>query len=589
MAVFQFTAQTMTTLDLPQSDEDLRGSSVADSGDSPPVEGRRAGGRRRKKAEKLKELHSDVSEAKAVALVAALQRRRSTTESPAHVGKVQDLQARLVVKKREIQMLEAELQTRTREMSEKVALLKELSWAAAPSAGPRALLQEKQRRASELLKELDGTVVSLELQKQKNRRLREKNRSAMEALRAAESQSREKLESFQKLWAGLIAKDQEIQRLYTALEARTEELTEKMGLLEQRSRTPAPSPGLRGFLLEKKKQVSELQRELVGTNKVLERQRIWNVQLREANWSAMEALSAAQSLVQGKLAMVRQLQAQLLGKHQEIQVLQAELERRTQELRDTIQPGNEQSGGAGPSAGLQMSSLEKQVSELQDALAAMNSSLDLQRRKNNQLRQKNLRAMEALSASEPTVRGKPWNVRKAPSGVKDQNIQVPEEELVNQTVPPPEPRTVLVEKEKHVSDLQELAEAEGSVEPQEERRGTLGKLQELQALLVVKDQKIQMLQEELQMTTKRLRENIKRTKQKCPTHQDLLQSFRLWSLRRRMLCWVCRRSWPRHKTQWRTGGKERRSFGRNAGRPREAARATESVIPGENRMNPGNA
>lgn len=588
MTVFQFTAQNMQMMEFSQSEEDLRGFAVADSGNNFTMEGRKESGRKKKAdtAEKLKELHSDVSdlvqsEAEAVGLVAVLQHKGSAPESMAQgkASKVQELQAQLVVKDQEIQMLEAELQTRTQEMSEKLELVNQLSCTAVSSTEPQALLQEKKKQVSELLNELAGTINSLELQRKKNSQLQEKNCSTTEALSATESVIREKLSIFQKLHAQLIAKDQEIHKLQTALETRTEELTEKIELLNQQSCAAVPSADLQTFFLEKKKQVSELQNELAITNSFLERQRIRNSQLRETNWRAMEALSATHSMVQGKLGKVQELQAQLVVKNQEIQMLQVKLEKRTQELSETIQPGNKQSCRAVPSTELQTWSLEKQVSDLQKELATMNNSLDFKKRKNNQLREKNLSAMEALSARESVVQGKLRDVHKLQGQVvvKDQKIQVQQDELetrtqelVNQTVPSPEAQTLLLEK--HVSDLQkELAEPKGSVEPQRKKntelqeencvklealsateslvQGKPGKLHELQALLVVKDQTIQMLQDELETTTKKLRENTKLAKQNFLTHQYLHQSFRLWFLRRRIRCWICRTSFPRQKTR----------------------------------------
>lgn len=299
----------------------------------------------------------------------------------------------------------------------------------------------------------------------------------MKALAAKESLIQEKLSNFQKLGAQLIAKDQEIHELHSTLETRSDELTQKTELLNQQSCTAAPSADLQTFLLEKEKQVSELQKQVARTNNFLELQRIRNTQLRETNWSAMEALSATQSMVQGKLGTVQELQAQLVVKDQEIQTLQAELEKRTWELRETIQPGNKRLCRAVPSAELQTLSLEKQVADLQNKMAMMNNSLDLKRRKNNQLREKNLSTMEALSSTESTVQGKLRNVHRP--DVQDQKNQVHQDELgtrtrekselANQRGPSPEPQTLLLEKEKHLSGLQKLAETKASVELQRKK------------------------------------------------------------------------------------------------------------------------
>lgn len=558
MTHFQFTVEKMQTRKCSQFEEDLRSLAVTDGGNSSTMKERKESGRRKKKAdkaEKLKELHFDLpnliqSEAEAVRSVAVLRQKSPATEAtlPGKVGHVQDLQAQLAVKDQEIRMLEAELQTRAREMSEKLELVNQLAGTAVPLAEPWALLQEKEKQVSELLNELAGRLGALELRKKKNNQLQEENSSTVKALAAKESLIRDKLGHFQKLGARLIAKDQEIHELHFALETRTEELAQKTELLHQQSRTAVPLSDLRTFLQEKEKQVWELQKRLSRTNDFLEFQRNRNTRLREANWREMEALSATHSVIQGKLGKVQELQVRLAVKDQEIQLLQTELEKRILELRETIQPGNKGRSGAVPSAELQALSLEKQVADLQEELAMMDNSLDLKRRRNHQL----------------------W-------------------EKVSQRGPSPKPRAMLLKEEKRPSDLQKQpAETKASVELQRKEKTELqekncdapsaadtrvqeelGKLHEHQALLVVKDQKIQMLQQELEVTTRKLRENIKLAKQNCLTHQYFHQSFRLWFLRRRIRCWICRRSWPRQKRLWRLNRKAKGtlSFRRNAAGP----------------------
>nr|XP_046269973.1 kinectin isoform X2 [Scatophagus argus] len=106
----------------------------------------------------------------------------------------------------------------------------------------------------------------------------------------------------QELHAQLTAKEQEIQMLQTELEARTRELSEKMEQMHQQSHTAVPSPELLTALSEKEKQVSDLQGELAELKESLELHRKKNNELREKNWSAMEALSATESMLQGKLS-----------------------------------------------------------------------------------------------------------------------------------------------------------------------------------------------------------------------------------------------------------------------------------------------
>ncbi|XP_035465296.2 kinectin isoform X3 [Scophthalmus maximus] len=102
----------------------------------------------------------------------------------------------------------------------------------------------------------------------------------------------------QELQADLAAKDQQIQMLQAELEARTQEMSEKM----EQSHTAVPNPELLTALSEKEKQVSDLRGEVAELSDSLELHRKKNNELREKNWSAMEALSATESMLQGKLS-----------------------------------------------------------------------------------------------------------------------------------------------------------------------------------------------------------------------------------------------------------------------------------------------
>uniref|UniRef100_A0A3Q3KW64 Kinectin 1 n=2 Tax=Mastacembelus armatus TaxID=205130 RepID=A0A3Q3KW64_9TELE len=107
----------------------------------------------------------------------------------------------------------------------------------------------------------------------------------------------------QELQAQLAAKNQEIQLLQAELEERTKVLSEKIEQVHQQQiHTAVPSPELLTALSEKERQVLDLQGELAELRDSLELHRKKNNELREKNWSAMEALSATESMLQGKLS-----------------------------------------------------------------------------------------------------------------------------------------------------------------------------------------------------------------------------------------------------------------------------------------------
>nr|XP_057947260.1 kinectin isoform X2 [Doryrhamphus excisus] len=97
-----------------------------------------------------------------------------------------------------------------------------------------------------------------------------------------------------------------------------------------------------------------------------------------------------------------ELQSQLAVKDQEMKLMQIE-------MRDTIERAQQQSSvTAVPSTELvtALSEKEKQVFDLQSELSELKESLELHRKKNNELREKNWSAMEALSATESMLQGK---------------------------------------------------------------------------------------------------------------------------------------------------------------------------------------
>nr|AAQ97987.1 kinectin 1 [Danio rerio] len=97
----------------------------------------------------------------------------------------------------------------------------------------------------------------------------------------------------QELHAQLTAKDQDVERLQRELE---KEMQQK-----QQTVSAAPSQELLTALAEKDKRLSEVQEELLELRESVELHRKKNNELREKNWSAMEALSATETILQGKL------------------------------------------------------------------------------------------------------------------------------------------------------------------------------------------------------------------------------------------------------------------------------------------------
>uniref|UniRef100_A0A671M344 Kinectin-like n=1 Tax=Sinocyclocheilus anshuiensis TaxID=1608454 RepID=A0A671M344_9TELE len=110
-------------------------------------------------------------------------------------------------------------------------------------------------------------------------------------LRSRETKSNSDLNSkIQELHVQLTAKDQDVERLQRELEKEIQ---------QQQVRVLRNSYQM---LAEKDKQLSDLQEELLELRESVELHRKKNNELREKNWSAMEALSATETILQGKLA-----------------------------------------------------------------------------------------------------------------------------------------------------------------------------------------------------------------------------------------------------------------------------------------------
>ncbi|XP_069008279.1 kinectin isoform X5 [Embiotoca jacksoni] len=155
-------------------------------------------------------------------------------------------------------------------------------------------MEESLQAAQDSCSAREKTVEALEQQlaalQAETEQLRQKETS--EELTSSASQ-------LQEVQAQLAAKEQEIQTLQAELEARTKELMEK---IEQQSHTAVPSPEFLTAMSAKESLVSSLQGELDELRDSLELHRKKNNELREKNWSAMEALSATESMLQGKLS-----------------------------------------------------------------------------------------------------------------------------------------------------------------------------------------------------------------------------------------------------------------------------------------------
>ncbi|XP_036449899.1 kinectin isoform X3 [Colossoma macropomum] len=100
----------------------------------------------------------------------------------------------------------------------------------------------------------------------------------------------------------LASKDQELQRLQREMEERVREAEEKIAQQQQQMASAVSSQALLATIEKKDKQLSDVSTELLELRQSVELHRRKNNELREKNWSAMEALSATETMLQGKLS-----------------------------------------------------------------------------------------------------------------------------------------------------------------------------------------------------------------------------------------------------------------------------------------------
>nr|XP_055027809.1 kinectin isoform X1 [Misgurnus anguillicaudatus] len=161
-----------------------------------------------------------------------------------------------------------ELQQKIQEKDEKIRSVEE---------SLRSALESESERQKDLKEQVE--VLNTELAQLRCRETQESNSELSTKLQALQDQ--------------LTVKDQDVERLQRELE--------KAAQLQQQTVSAAPSQELLTALAEKDKHLSDLQAELLGLRESVELHRKKNNELREKNWSAMEALSATETILQGKL------------------------------------------------------------------------------------------------------------------------------------------------------------------------------------------------------------------------------------------------------------------------------------------------
>ncbi|XP_058846535.1 kinectin-like [Acipenser ruthenus] len=210
------------------------------------------------------------------------------------------------------------LQLQNAEQTSSEATVEELQREILEKDGRLKFLEDMLQAELEKVSGKEKMIQALELQS-------ESLKEEVEAARHREAEQVSTRSQFQELQILLQAKGEQVQALERAAEERGREAADReqqlqvlreessslrVQLLEEQQRVQeqqnqvqmaAPSQELLSSLMEKEKQVAELQSELGALREAVELHRKKNNELREKNWSAMEALSATESVLQGKL------------------------------------------------------------------------------------------------------------------------------------------------------------------------------------------------------------------------------------------------------------------------------------------------
>ncbi|XP_060790222.1 kinectin isoform X2 [Neoarius graeffei] len=268
-------------------------------------------------------------------------------------------------------------------------------------------LQEKEERIKTVEVLLETGLIQVANKEEELKNVREENedlKQHIEALlqRTAEQQSDTTL--LEELQRQVQEKDEKIRSVEESLKSALQKELIRMKAIEDlekhlgtvtaeldkvQSRETRENADMRARLLELQFQLTTKEQEIQRLEK----------QFEEKAREVEEKMVASAQLVE--------LQNRLATKEQEFQVLQKEMEEKSRQAEEKLEQ-QQQMASAVHSTELLTAIAEKdgQLSDVQAELHDLKEQVELYRKKNNELREKNWCAMEALSATETMLQGK---------------------------------------------------------------------------------------------------------------------------------------------------------------------------------------
>ncbi|GAA6108810.1 kinectin isoform X1 [Tachysurus ichikawai] len=270
-------------------------------------------------------------------------------------------------------------------------------------------LQEKEEKIKTVEAVMETGLIQVANKEEELKAIREENDRLKRHVKALQQQTAEQKQSdtslLEELQRQIQEKDEKIRAVEESLQSSLKKELSRVKVIEDlqkqlekvaaeldkvQSRGTQENTDMRAQLLE-------LQSQLTTKGQAIQR---LEKQLEEKAREVEEKMAASTQLLE--------LQSLLATKEQEIQVLQKEKEEKSRQAEEKIEQKQQQMASAVPSKELLTAIAEKdrQLSEVQSELHELKENVELYRRKNNELREKNWCAMEALSATETMLQGK---------------------------------------------------------------------------------------------------------------------------------------------------------------------------------------
>ncbi|KAM9467024.1 kinectin isoform 2-T2 [Clarias gariepinus] len=245
----------------------------------------------------------------------------------------------------------------------------------------------KEEELKHVKEENDQLKQHIEALQQRTVEQKQSDTSLLEELQRLVQEKDEKIRSFEESLKSALKQESESVKTIEDLKNQLKNVSAE--LHKAQSRETQENTGMRSQLLELQSQLSTKDEEIQRLEKEFEE----------------KAKEVVDKMVTS--AQLQELQSQLATKEKELQILHKKMEEKSRQAEETMEQ-QQQMASAVPSKELLTAIAEKdrQLSDVQAQLHELKEAVELYRRKNNELREKNWCAMEALSATETMLQGK---------------------------------------------------------------------------------------------------------------------------------------------------------------------------------------